>query len=101
MLLCLFGTYYPLNTIRPEARDRGFNVMRIDPASQRGEVFLHDRHAGSTAEHGWGGIERPVACKFHPDGKSLYVLDFGRHVAYRGTVVAYARTGVLWKITRE
>ena len=40
-------------------------------------------------------------CKFHPDGKSLYVLDFGRHVAYRSTVVAYARTGVLWKITRE
>ena len=101
MFLCLFGTYYPLNTIRPEARDRGFNVMRIDPAAKRGEVFLHNRHTGPATEHGSGGIERPVDCKFHPDGKSLYVLDFGRHVAYRSTVVAYARTGVLWKISRE
>lgn len=101
MFLCQFGTYYPLNTVRPESRDRGFNLLRVDVATGQAETFAHNRHPGPATEHGSGGMERPVDCRFHPDGRSLYVLDFGRHVAYRSTVVAYARTGVLWRITRD
>ena len=101
MFLCIFGAYYPLNSMRPEHRDRGFYVNCIDSETKQAETFMHNKHPGPATEHGSGGIERPVDCKFSPDGRSLYVLDFGRHVAYRSTVVAYARTGVLWKITRE
>jgi hypothetical protein len=39
-------------------------------------------------------------CKFHPDGRSLYVLDFGVTVVTKTHVVAYARTGVLWRVAR-
>ena len=91
----------PADTIRPGARDRGFNLLRVDLATGRAETFAHNRHPGPATEHGSGGMERPVDCRFHPDGRSLYVLDFGRHVATRSTVVAHARTGVLWRITRE
>jgi glucose/arabinose dehydrogenase len=101
MFLCLFGTYYPLNSTRPEHQDRGFSIRRVDLGTGRAEAFLHNRHAGPATLHGSGGIERPVDCKFHPDGRSLYVLDFGRHVASHSHVVAYARTGVLWRVSRE
>ena len=46
--------------------------------------FLSDRHN----------------CKFHPDGRSLYLLDFGVTAVAPTHVVAYARTGVLWRLTR-
>ena len=101
MFLCIFGTYYPLNSIRPEHMDRGFAVQSIDLETKRCDTFMHNKHVGPATEHGSGGIERPVDCKFSHDGRSLYVLDFGRHPVTDKTVVAYARTGVLWKITRE
>ena len=101
MFLCIFGTYYPLNSIRPEHMDRGFAVQSIDLETKQCDAFMHNRHVGPATEHGSGGIERPVDCKFSHDGRSLYVLDFGRHPVSPKTVVAYARTGVLWKITRE
>ncbi len=32
---------------------------------------------GPASKIGGGGLERPVAARFSPDGKSLYVVDFG------------------------
>jgi hypothetical protein len=49
---------------------------------------------GSTA-----GIERPVDCAFSPDGRSLYVLDFGVARVQEAGMFSYAHTGVLWRIT--
>ncbi|WP_437337446.1 hypothetical protein [Sorangium sp. So ce394] len=40
-------------------------------------------------------------CAFSPDGKSLYVLDFGNNTATRSYVVAYAHTGVIWRVTKR
>ena len=77
-------------------------VVRIDLDSGVGEPFLHNREPGPASAHpGSGGLERPVDCKFHPDGRSLYVLDFGVTVVAPTHVVAYARTGVLWRVTRH
>jgi hypothetical protein len=41
-----------------------------------------------------------VDCKFHPDGRSLYVLDFGLSPADAGKHMSFGHTGVLWRITR-
>src|SRR3954452_1307083 len=101
LFLAQFGTYAPLNTPDPAALGRGFRVVRIDLDAGVGEPFLRNREPGPASAHpGSGGLERPVDCKFHPDGRSLYVLDFGVTVVAPTHVVAYARTGVLWRVTR-
>ncbi|QEH38446.1 hypothetical protein OJF2_70490 [Aquisphaera giovannonii] len=101
VFLSQFGTYAPLNTPDPAALDRGFCVKRIDLATGENEPFVRNRQPGPASHHpGSGGIERPVDCKFHPDGRSLYVLDFGVTVVAPTHVVAYARTGALWRVTK-
>jgi hypothetical protein len=41
------------------------------------EDFVTDTRPGPASNHGSGGIERPVDCRFGPDGRTLYALDFG------------------------
>lgn len=102
LFVCQFGTYAPLNSPRPEHLRRGFQVVRVDLKARRHVPFMHNRHQGpASAVAGNGGLERPVDCRFSPDGKSLYVLDFGNNTASDSYVVAYAHTGVLWRITRR
>ena len=40
-------------------------------------------------------------CKFGPDGRTLYVLDFGRSDLTESMMLSYGHTGVLWRITRK
>ncbi|MBV8234429.1 MAG: hypothetical protein JO075_01895, partial [Acidimicrobiia bacterium] len=101
LFLAQFGTYAPHNTPDPAALDRGFRVLRINMQTGVGEPFLRNREPGPASAHpGSAGLERPVDCKFHPDGRSLYVLDFGVTAVAPTHVVAYARTGVVWRVTR-
>ncbi len=103
LFLCQFGTYAPLNTIRPEALNRGL-PGRADRRGRpaQAEPFLRNREPGPASAHpGSGGLERPVDCKFGPDGRSLYVLDFGVNTTTKRHVVAYAFTGVVWRVTRR
>jgi hypothetical protein len=102
LFLSEFGTYAPLNTPDPTALNNGFCVMCIDVQTGTGEAFLRNRHLGPASAHpGSGGMERPVDCKFSPDGRSLYVLDFGVTNVKPTYIVAYARTGALWRVTRQ
>ncbi len=81
---------------------QGFQVVRVDLKAKRHEPFMRNHHGGPASGHpGSGGIERPVDCKFSPDGRSLYVLDFGNNTATMNYVVAYAHTGVLWRVTKR
>lgn len=100
LFVCQFGTYAPLNSNREEHVGQGFQVVRVDLQTQRHEPFMRNKHPGpASGRPGSGGIECPVDCKFSPDGRSLYVLDFGNNTANESYVVAYAHTGVLWRIT--
>lgn len=102
LFLAEFGTYAPLNSPDPADVNNGFRVVRIDVQQGTSEVFLKNRHPGPASHHpGKGGIERPVDCKFHPDGQSLYVLDFGVTKVAPTHVTAYARTGVVWRVSRK
>ncbi|WP_019395535.1 PQQ-dependent sugar dehydrogenase [Priestia filamentosa] len=96
-----WGTYAPLNSPHEKDINNGFRVMRVDVHKGTSEVFLENKFQGASSYHGTGGIERPVDCKFHPDGKSLYVLDFGYSPVTEGLVEAYGHTGVLWKVTKK
>lgn len=47
-----------------------------------------------------GGLERPVGVKFSPDGRSLYIVDFGIMETGGGDPEPQLKTGVIWKITK-
>jgi hypothetical protein len=64
-------------------------------------VFLRNARGGPGSAVGGGGIERPVDCKFSPDGRSLYVLDFGSVRVTDSYMQAFGHTGVLWRVTRR
>lgn len=102
LFTCLWGTMAPLNSIRPEQLTNGFQVVRVNVQTGDIEPFFRNRQPGPASyTAGSGGIERPVDCKFSPDGKSLYVLDFGRSDLTENLMLSYAHTGVLWRITRK
>lgn len=102
MFLCQYGTYWPLNSMRPHHENNGFNIVAFDRHTGEAEVFMRNAKPGPASAHpGTGGLERPVDCKFSPDGKSLYVLDFGLQPVLKGTVFVYGHTGVLWRITKQ
>jgi hypothetical protein len=47
-----------------------------------------------------GGLERPIAVRFNPDGTELYVVDFGVMTMSDDKPQAQQGTGVLWRIAR-
>ncbi|HET7628685.1 MAG TPA: hypothetical protein VFK44_09885 [Bacillales bacterium] len=97
LFACEWGTLAPLNSPNPKDLHHSFQVMCVDVNEGTGERFFHNKKSGP----GTGGLERPVDCKFHPDGDSLYVLDFGTADVSTGMMLSYAHTGALWKITKE
>jgi glucose/arabinose dehydrogenase len=101
LFVCEWGTMAPFNTNRPEALERGFKIVRVDTATGTSETFLRNRQPGAASYHpGSGGIERPVSCRFSPDGSELWVLDFGVAHVNENAMVVYGHTGALWRVTR-
>jgi hypothetical protein len=100
LFLSQWGTLAPLNSPRPDDLNNGFNVVRIDLQNGKCEPFMHNRHPGlAHSQPGSGGVERPVDCKFSPDRRSLYVLDFGTVRVTKAYMMSFAHTGVLWRVT--
>jgi glucose/arabinose dehydrogenase len=81
----------------------GFKVVRVDPETGVIEDFAVNRgkRNGPASLLGGGGLERPVAVRFAPDGLSLYVVDFGVVTASLDGPQPQKGTGVLWRITRD
>jgi glucose/arabinose dehydrogenase len=77
LFMCEWGTLAPMTSPRPQDLNHGFKVIAVDVARGTAQDFVHNRHPGPASARGTGGIERPVDCTFAPDGRSLYVLDFG------------------------
>lgn len=102
LFLAQFGTYYPLNTMREDRANEGFNVVAIDlDDPENPEIFMKNRVPGPASAHpGNGGLERPVDVKFAPNG-DMYVLDFGQHVITKRYIWVYGHTGVLWRVRKK
>jgi hypothetical protein len=79
----------------------GFKVVRVDVAKGLVEDFAVNRGGqGPASKIGHGGLERPVAARFDPSGRALYVVDFGI-LQHTPDAKPQAGTGVLWRITRR
>lgn len=79
----------------------GFRVVRVDVETGVIYGFAENRHRHGPATYGGGGgMERPVAVRFSPDGTALYVVDFGVMTIDDDGPHPYPQTGVIWKITR-
>jgi hypothetical protein len=83
---------------RPNDLRNGFKVVEVDVAAGTAKDFARNVRPGPASTQGLAGIERPVDCKFAPDGRSLYVLDFGVVRVEEAGMFSFAHTGVLWRI---
>ena len=79
----------------------GFKIVRVDVNNGTIDTFATNRGKGPASRLRRGGLERPTALKFTPDGSALYVVDFGVMTMTKDGPAARPRTGVLWRITRE
>ncbi len=93
----------------------GFKVVRVNVENGIVEDFAvnHGRVNGPASKIGGGGLERPIAARFSPDGSALYLVDFGVMTVGQGGKVRlpWAKnkptseprrgTGALWKVTRS
>lgn len=97
--VALFGDMAP--TVGKVLSPVGFRVVTVNLADGLIQEFLSN-HGETTAPASWnggGGLERPVDVKFSPDGRSLYVVDFGVVRVDDDGAHPYAGTGVLWRVT--
>lgn len=81
----------------------GFKVVRVE--LDRGVVHdfaVNQGKANGPASYlNTGGLERPVAARFSPDGNSLYIVDFGVLSVESDGPVPRENTGRIWKVTHE
>jgi glucose/arabinose dehydrogenase len=80
----------------------GFKVVRVDPENGVIEDFAANR-GKTNGPASWmesGGLERPIAARFDPNGSALYVVDFGVLLEAEKMHMPQKGTGVLWRITR-
>lgn len=83
-----FGAGAPLTTGGHKS-GAGFKISRFNLNTKDANDFYINRNPGA----GGKGIERPVAIRFSPDGKTMYVVDFG--------ILMTPKTGAIWMITKE
>jgi len=92
LFLPTFGDMTPATGQETNA---GRSVLRIDPAARSSQEFFAPR-PGNEA-----GLRHPIEVAFSPDGRSMYVVDFGQMKALKSRVPMPAPmpgTGVIWRI---
>ncbi|MBI5644450.1 MAG: PQQ-dependent sugar dehydrogenase [Deltaproteobacteria bacterium] len=81
----------------------GFKVVRVNIKSGNTEEFAANK-GEMNGPASWlkkGGLERPVAARFNPDGTALYVVDFGVILHDREGPKPVTGTGAVWRITKK
>ncbi len=80
----------------------GCRVVRVNVETGEIEDFAVNRGslAGPASKLRSGGLERPVAARFSPDGHALYVVDFGVLIHDAAGAKPQPRTGAVWRIVR-
>jgi glucose/arabinose dehydrogenase len=91
-----FGDQSPMTGLTP--KPKGYRVVRVNPKTGKVKDFLINLKPGEEKKV---GPERPLTPKFSPDGRSLYLVDFGLMKAAPGVIYPYAETGKLWRITKS
>lgn len=81
----------------------GFRIVRVETRGGIIHPFAVNRGKidAPASKNTRGGFERPIAARFDPSGKALYVVDFGVMTTDARGPHPAENTGVLWRITRE
>ncbi|WP_114781967.1 PQQ-dependent sugar dehydrogenase [Botryobacter ruber] len=81
----------------------GYKVVRVDVNTGVVTDFAANKgkETGPASKLKSGGLERPVAAKFSPDGNTLYIVDFGIMKTTEKGPEPQLKTGVIWKVTRK
>lgn len=81
----------------------GFKVVRVNVKTGVVEDFATNfgKTNGPASRLHTGGLERPVAARFTPDGSSLYIVDFGIMTMSGRGPAPQQGTGVLWRVSRS
>ncbi len=82
----------------------GFKVVRVDVETGIVEDFIANKGKknGPASWLNSGGLERPTSVQFTPSGNALYIVDFGiMTVSQQSGPAPRAKTGVLWKVSKE
>lgn len=81
----------------------GFKVVRVEVTTGVIEDFAINRSRvnGPASLRGLGGLERPIAARFDPQGRALYVVDFGVMTMDGEGPKPRLGTGSVWRISRE
>jgi glucose/arabinose dehydrogenase len=81
----------------------GFKVVRVDVNTGVSEDFAtnHGDKNGPASLLNSGGLERPIAARFSPDGSALYVVDFGVLTTDGSAANPVGNTGRVWRISHE
>lgn len=81
----------------------GFKIVRVNVQNGVIEDFAVNKgKKNAPASYlETGGLERPVALRFDPEGKALYIVDFGIMKLTDKGPQPQRNTGVIWKITKE
>jgi glucose/arabinose dehydrogenase len=98
--VALFGDQSP--TVGKTLEPVGFKVVRVDVKTGVISDFAVNRspHSGPASKIRGGGLERPVAVRFDPSGRSLYVVDFGILTVNANETKPRPGTGTVWRISR-
>jgi hypothetical protein len=80
----------------------GYKVVRVDVTNGLVEDFAVNRSRanGPASVLGGGGLERPVSARFDPEGRALYIVDFGV-LSQLPNARPEEGTGVLWRVVRS
>ena len=79
----------------------GYRVVKVDPATGVIDNFVANKAGnGPASKLGTGGLERPNAVRFSPDGSALYIVDFGVMLT-EPSPKPIPGTGVVWKVTKR
>jgi glucose/arabinose dehydrogenase len=97
MFFAQFGSAPPIATA--SLIPKGFRVVRAMPYDGQVRDFYVNLNINPFAQG--SGPERPIAVRFSPDGRSLYILDFGILGAAASTPIPYTQTGGVFRITKK
>ncbi|MHB8995914.1 MAG: PQQ-dependent sugar dehydrogenase [Armatimonadota bacterium] len=124
MFVAFFGHMAPMTGKAPDDHG-GHQVVRVDPATRKTMMFFGKKHghgaspkdSDNSGAHGSGsgadddgsgmagesftaGPRRLLDVRFSPDGRALYIADFGA-MAIKGGAAPVPKTGVIWRVVPE
>jgi glucose/arabinose dehydrogenase len=81
----------------------GFKVVRVNTSTGEIADFVVNKGElnGPASTQKSGGVERPNSVRFSPDGKEMYIVDFGVLEVTDDGAAPKKKTGMIWKVTKK